>query len=430
MWWVASYSLSLLQSTLPRGERPGGFLKCFRVEPASIHAPARGATTQHTPRRLRLLASIHAPARGATPDDSVRDQDALASIHAPARGATGALASNPIRSKCFNPRSRAGSDRSAARRWGRPACFNPRSRAGSDRPWPAILPPWPGFNPRSRAGSDPVRAYTALSLPQLQSTLPRGERRLAERISLTAGKLQSTLPRGERPAWRKHHAHPYPGFNPRSRAGSDPGRWTRLLLCVCFNPRSRAGSDCDADFTWHSAVCQPRFEDGVNLEQRYRICSKEKIFKLTISAYYEIEHRPGKTCALQVLANTQPIPRTPPFSRCQACTVSDQSRHAAQCRLIKGSTIPADHRRAWPPHARHGFSSWLQENKIASCPYPDPCTPTDARARRPIGRGPPDIRIPKTAPVAPNFRSAGQSCANGDVPRHPACSRHNLPEPA
>lgn len=41
-------------------------LVAFPPWPASIHAPARGATLRHNLLHELLLASIHAPARGAT----------------------------------------------------------------------------------------------------------------------------------------------------------------------------------------------------------------------------------------------------------------------------------------------------------------------------------------------------------------------------
>ena len=54
----------------------------------------------------------------------------------------------------FNPRSRKGSDHSAALRPSRIRHFNPRSRKGSD-PWPGrVETPCRNFNPRSRKGSD------------------------------------------------------------------------------------------------------------------------------------------------------------------------------------------------------------------------------------------------------------------------------------
>src|SRR5690606_25744264 len=102
--------LPSFRSTLPRGERL--FLAAIDVTltSVSIHAPARGATSERSTRsacipfrstlprgeRHRLerrhplgpLVSIHAPARGATPRQCRRDGRYPVSIHAPARGAT------------------------------------------------------------------------------------------------------------------------------------------------------------------------------------------------------------------------------------------------------------------------------------------------------------------------------------------------------
>ncbi len=145
------------------------------------------------------------------------------------------------------------------------------------------------FNPRSRAGSDTVSRWHCVRLTEFQSTLPRGERLDGRHTSLEARPVsihapargatpiatyiiarrqmfQSTLPRGERPTVMRPascvdrvsiHA-PARGatrrsrpildaecsFNPRSRAGSD---WhaigCRIDCMASFNPRSRAGSD-------------------------------------------------------------------------------------------------------------------------------------------------------------------------------------------
>src|SRR5690554_2891947 len=54
------------QSTRPRGARLESCRSAFRSAYVSIHAPARGATSN--PGRLQVIqeVSIHAPARGAT----------------------------------------------------------------------------------------------------------------------------------------------------------------------------------------------------------------------------------------------------------------------------------------------------------------------------------------------------------------------------
>ena len=121
------------QSTLPRGERHSRVSVVERWQEVSIHAPARGAT------QLR----------------EVMLDGAQVSIHAPARGATRASCRRRFKSCCFNPRSRAGSDRR-------------RTVRRAKRTW-------------------------------FQSTLPRGERPMVRPPLRLRSVFQSTLPRGERP---------------------------------------------------------------------------------------------------------------------------------------------------------------------------------------------------------------------------------------
>ena len=167
--------------------------------------------------------------------------------------------------RCFNPRSRAGSDfdghglagvarasihapaRGATgpsfRRWCCGRSFNPRSRAGSDL-YPKILIKRPNASIHAPArgatlapGGRRNQLLLQSTLPrgerqkfynpviehlQLQSTLPRGERRRPSIRRPSRWRLQSTLPRGERPAPAGEALHSA-RFNPRSRAGSDTG---------------------------------------------------------------------------------------------------------------------------------------------------------------------------------------------------------------
>ncbi len=58
--------IPVFQSTLPRGERLMDSLGARDVYIISIHAPARGATTDYEVDNSLYLISIHAPARGAT----------------------------------------------------------------------------------------------------------------------------------------------------------------------------------------------------------------------------------------------------------------------------------------------------------------------------------------------------------------------------
>ncbi len=78
----------------------------------SIHAPARGATYYVNKQNTGGGVSIHAPARGATPEQVLTRAFKDVSIHAPARGATIIHNSGHPPITCFNPRARAGRDKS------------------------------------------------------------------------------------------------------------------------------------------------------------------------------------------------------------------------------------------------------------------------------------------------------------------------------
>ena len=105
-------------------------------------------------------------------------------------------------SKYFNPRSREGSDFFRDPFTFPSSNFNPRSREGSDSllAFSAAFSSY--FNPRSREGSDRANIGSNTRRTEFQSTLPRGERRLAN-------------------VWRWRSVR---YFNPRSREGSDHGQ--------------------------------------------------------------------------------------------------------------------------------------------------------------------------------------------------------------
>ena len=98
------------QSTLPRGERPPLRMVPTTEHAVSIHAPARGATAIFYLKTQAGWFQSTLP-RGERPrcHETAR-QNAAVSIHAPARGATRASGRWKHSSRCFNPRSRAGSD--------------------------------------------------------------------------------------------------------------------------------------------------------------------------------------------------------------------------------------------------------------------------------------------------------------------------------
>ena len=216
MWMLLS--TDGFQSTLPRGERPGGLNPGDMFE-ISIHAPARGAThlpktlfrfgafqstlprgERHGQRRwaaacknfnprsregsdsdgelvdLLKEISIHAPARGATHVATNLTNGAKISIHAPARGATiytGGLAKVTLFQSTL-PRG---------------------ERRGVTVSNPQVI----NFNPRSREGSDTTRNfkffcfYISIHAPARGATIRDCD------ISREHVAFQSTLPRGERP---------------------------------------------------------------------------------------------------------------------------------------------------------------------------------------------------------------------------------------
>ena len=165
------------------------------------------------------------------------------SIHAPARGATRSGTWDGCGWWNFNPRSREGSDIDVGDSEEISPNFNPRSREGSDFFCPLTSSGGLDFNPRSREGSDedtdgncqyltisihaPARGATCYTykgwqaIPTFQSTLPRGERHLAQQSGNRAMR----------------------DFNPRSREGSDILGAASSGLQNNFNPRSREGSD-------------------------------------------------------------------------------------------------------------------------------------------------------------------------------------------
>ena len=106
------------------------------------------------------------------------------SIHAPAWGAIRSPGTRSMcrRNRCFNPRSRVGSDLDSsgdlAWRHLRPGCFNPRSRVGSDAHWHARRP---------TAVPD-----VSIHAPAWGATLTKGQHGSTLLFSIHA-------PRGERP---------------------------------------------------------------------------------------------------------------------------------------------------------------------------------------------------------------------------------------
>ena len=147
-------TLSLFQSTLPRGERRNHSKS--RVSHIQFQSTLPRGERLSAPNTVEstTLISIHAPARGATFSRICNFLHIQISIHAPARGATILIYFSFFFSKNFNPRSREGSDDRFQKPWTETVNFNPRSREGSDT---------------SGTWANQIRLL-------FQSTLPRGER--------------------------------------------------------------------------------------------------------------------------------------------------------------------------------------------------------------------------------------------------------------
>ena len=211
------------------------------------------------------------------------------SIHAPAWGATPRCTAGTSRRRCFNPRSRMGSDGLILERpvhrdmvsihapaWGatRRRPRHPQTDRVSihapawgatqrSRPKPLIFH---GFNPRSRMGSDIGCHRTIIGLSWFQSTLPHGERRDRRRVA--AAVLEVSI---HDPAWgatrRAWRVASFPAVSIHAPAWGATGRsyvvagFERQVSIHApawgatdsgdtwgdnssgFNPRSRMGSD-------------------------------------------------------------------------------------------------------------------------------------------------------------------------------------------
>ena len=199
--------------------------QCGRTDIVSIHAPAKGATTQPAPPRdqwtvsihapakgatcarglgggagvmfqstrprrarrgagkeslLALEVSIHAPAKGATVRRAVREHcERQVSIHAPAKGATltSQITCSPRVFQSTRPRrARPGRTMTSTSRW----------RFQSTRPRRARPSPVPDtdtlgrFNPRAREGRDVICSSEAVAATLFQSTRPRRARHIAD----------------------------------------------------------------------------------------------------------------------------------------------------------------------------------------------------------------------------------------------------------
>ena len=218
-------------------------LVAFPPWPASIHAPARGATLRHNLLHELLLASIHAPARGAThrppqPYSGIQLQSTLPHRERPLAEMLGELLPE-LQSTLPHGERLA----QAPRLHGALAASIHASARGATR--------------ESMTASCCVMA--------LQSTLPHGERRPKTCGYMTCCRLQSTLPHGKRPFWDEQYREetqasihaPARGATIRlgccckyfrasihaPARGATPAKGRGPGMVRGFNPRSRTGSD-------------------------------------------------------------------------------------------------------------------------------------------------------------------------------------------
>ena len=250
--------------------RAGRDLRFFRLIPreehVSIHAPARGATPVLSSIVHELQVSIHAPARGATRHESPDERRGRVSIHAPARGATRACWGPSTRMNRFNPRARAGRDRTVGEPRDRPIQVSIHAPARgatipaitpmnivawfqSTRPRGARRPRrWPGrteaacFNPRARAGRDVKAGDAAVGIVLFQSTRPRGARPGGRRARSVLKRVSIHAPARGATARQQPQAHVEAGFNPRARAGRDLGRGRRAVDEIMFQSTRPRGA--------------------------------------------------------------------------------------------------------------------------------------------------------------------------------------------
>ena len=173
------YSMTLFQSTRPRGARPQAVMRVIDMLPVSIHAPAWGATASPV---LPSSSRHRFNPRARVGRDNVNRQGVLdtllVSIHAPAWGATGLRNRICRRHWRFNPRARVGRDSHGAGLLQLVARVSIHAPAwGATRLTRTAYASLNRFNPRARVGRDAGIVMDPFRVMEFQSTRPRGARR-------------------------------------------------------------------------------------------------------------------------------------------------------------------------------------------------------------------------------------------------------------
>ena len=169
--------------------------------------------------------------------------------------------------RCFNSRSRVGSDLHVSSTTASPLAFQfalPRGERPYYQSWQY---PWLNVSIRAPAWGATRILPMSCAMVQFQFALPRGERRVPLQQAAMVEEFQFALPRGERPPqpspriWEVQFQFALPRgerlitlfqflivfrFNSRSRVGSDGSEGRAAPAPWCFNSRSRVGSDADS----------------------------------------------------------------------------------------------------------------------------------------------------------------------------------------
>ena len=230
------------QFTLPRGERRGLRAVAGEHGTVSIHAPAGGATSERRALMWRLRFQFTLPCRerpvpsssGITVSrfqftlpcrerpqvDTMITEQRQFQFTLPCRERLGALG-NSLHDRQFQFTLPC-----------RERLVPHRRSAGRQ-----------SFNSRSRVGSDASRSAFNPGPSVFQFTLPCRERHRRLLRVLHDDEFQFTLPCRERHPAPSRHASSAPGFNSRSRVGSDIKYAIEEIEDFGFNSRSRVGSD-------------------------------------------------------------------------------------------------------------------------------------------------------------------------------------------
>ena len=194
------------------------------------------------PNQDRLPVSIHAPARGATSDTSHHGR-LYRRFNPRTREGCDSLCLD--RHRCrrgFNPRTREGCDSLSGKRSSGFTSFNPRTREGCDIKSNHKKRQCYCFNPRTREGCDLTACLVAPIHPGFQSTHPRGVRPINKIGFFMLGKVSIHAP--ARGATKKEvkelETQMFQSTHPR---GVRLYILALVFLFLCFNPRTREGCD-------------------------------------------------------------------------------------------------------------------------------------------------------------------------------------------